>query len=110
MENPHEILGVRDDASPEEVKKAFREGAKRTHPDLNHGGDEHEFKRLLAAYNVLSAKTTHAHASHRAPQQQKRAAPPEEARRGPTTVFRVGPSPLAMPSLTFTNFAVSFFS
>lgn len=52
MENYYEILGVPEDASPEEIKRAFRELAKKYHPD--RGGDPVKFKKILEAYRVLS--------------------------------------------------------
>jgi curved DNA-binding protein CbpA len=54
-------LGLSDDASPDDVKTAYREAAKRTHPDLNKvTGDDEAFKRISAAYEVL--KDPHARA------------------------------------------------
>ncbi|CAO1637095.1 unnamed protein product [Parajaminaea phylloscopi] len=49
----YEILGVAVDASREELTRAYRKRALRTHPD--RGGDETEFKLLAAAYEVLSS-------------------------------------------------------
>lgn len=48
----YEILGVKKDASPDEIKKAFRRLAVQYHPD-KEGGDEEKFKELNEAYDVL---------------------------------------------------------
>jgi len=51
----YDILGVRRDASDEEIKKAFRTLAKKYHPDLNPGKEsEEKFKEINEAYQVLS--------------------------------------------------------
>jgi molecular chaperone DnaJ len=47
----YEVLGVKKDASPDEIKKAFRRAAVQHHPD--RGGDEAKFKELNEAYEVL---------------------------------------------------------
>ncbi|MGC1176823.1 MAG: molecular chaperone DnaJ [Candidatus Saccharimonadales bacterium] len=47
----YEVLGVKKDASADEVKKAFRRAAIEHHPD--RGGDEAKFKELNEAYEVL---------------------------------------------------------
>ncbi len=52
----YDTLGVKPEASPDEIKKAFRAKAKKCHPD-HHPGDaekESEFKSLSIAYGVLS--------------------------------------------------------
>ncbi|MDZ4063621.1 MAG: molecular chaperone DnaJ [Coriobacteriia bacterium] len=48
----YDILGVKKDAAPEEVKKAFRKLARKHHPDA--GGSEEKFKEINEAYEVLS--------------------------------------------------------
>ncbi|HET9174436.1 MAG TPA: molecular chaperone DnaJ [Candidatus Saccharimonadales bacterium] len=47
----YEVLGVGKDASPDEIKKAFRRAAIEHHPD--RGGDEAKFKEINEAYEVL---------------------------------------------------------
>lgn len=52
----YETLGVSRDASPDEIKKSFRQLARKYHPDLNKGSKEAEakFKEINEAYQVLS--------------------------------------------------------
>jgi tetratricopeptide (TPR) repeat protein len=53
MENLYELLGLPEDASAEDIKKAYRLLAKKYHPDSGNGDDE-IFRRVNHAYNVLS--------------------------------------------------------
>lgn len=53
MKDYYNILGVKRDASPEEIKKAYRSKSKQYHPDVNPDGSE-MFKDVAEAYNVLS--------------------------------------------------------
>jgi molecular chaperone DnaJ len=52
----YEVLGVARDASPDEIKRAYRGLARRHHPDVSHdkAGAEHLFKEINEAYEVLS--------------------------------------------------------
>ena len=50
--NYYDILGVKKDASADDIKKAFRRLARKHHPDA--GGEEEKFKQINEAYEVLS--------------------------------------------------------
>ena len=54
MSDYYQILGVSRDASPDEIKRAYRKLAHKYHPDK--GGDEKKFKEINEAYQVLSNK------------------------------------------------------
>ena len=55
-QTPYEVLGVKRDASADEIRKAYRKLAKEFHPDLNPGkpAAEARFKAVTAAYDILS--------------------------------------------------------
>src|SRR5437764_9879355 len=55
-QTPYEVLGVKPDASADEIRKTYRKLAKQFHPDLNPGKPEAEarFKSISAAYDLLS--------------------------------------------------------
>ena len=52
---PYEILGVPENATPEEIKLAWRRKAMAYHPD--RGGDPKLFKEALHAYEALQKKS-----------------------------------------------------
>lgn len=55
MENYYEILGVSENATQEEIKKAYRKKAVEHHPDK--GGSEEIFKKIASAYDTLGDET-----------------------------------------------------
>src|ERR1700758_1574283 len=54
--DPYEVLGVRREASEQDIKKAFRGLARELHPDVNAHDPEAEekFKEAAEAYEILS--------------------------------------------------------
>lgn len=57
------VLGLRPDASAEEIKKIYRELALRYHPDRNGGDPEREerLKEINQAYHVLGNEERRRH-------------------------------------------------
>src|SRR5215213_1000866 len=55
-EDFYQVLGVKRDAKPEEIKKAYRRLARKYHPDVNPGDKsaEERFKKITEAHEVLS--------------------------------------------------------
>jgi len=70
--NHYETLGVAQNATPDEIKSAFRKLAKQHHPDV--GGDQGRFQAISVAYNTLSDPQERAAYDHslRNPQPQFR--------------------------------------
>ena len=54
-DDPYRLLGVARDASADDIRRAFRSAAKKSHPDLHPGDKDAEtrFKALSAAHEVL---------------------------------------------------------
>lgn len=63
MNNPYEVLGVKQGASEEEIKKAYREQVKKYHPD-QYGDNplkdlaEEKMRELNEAYDFLMKNST----------------------------------------------------
>ncbi len=57
--NYYEILGLNRNATAEDIKKSFRQLARKYHPDVNpgDGAAEETFKDINEAYSVLSDET-----------------------------------------------------
>src|SRR6267154_1584035 len=55
-EDYYKVLGVKKDAKPDEIKKAYRRLARKYHPDVNPGDKaaEDRFKQMSEAFDVLS--------------------------------------------------------
>ncbi|MFT8517493.1 MAG: DnaJ domain-containing protein, partial [Acetobacter persici] len=56
VRDPYEVLGVSKTASQDEIRKAYRNLAKKYHPDLNPGDKvaEAQFKAIGQANDLLS--------------------------------------------------------
>ena len=55
MKDFYKILGVKKDATEDDIKKAYRKLAHQFHPD-KQGGNEAKFKEVSEAYQILSNK------------------------------------------------------
>lgn len=54
MENPYKILGVPENATAAEIKRAYRIKAKLLHPDTSKAETTEKFRKLVSAYETLS--------------------------------------------------------
>ena len=54
--DPYSVLGVSNNATPDEVKRAYRRLAQRLHPDTNpdNPGAAEQFQNITAAYEILA--------------------------------------------------------
>jgi curved DNA-binding protein CbpA len=54
LNNHYELLGINQNASSAEIKKAFREKAKQLHPDIAGSARAEAMRKIIGAYEVLS--------------------------------------------------------
>jgi curved DNA-binding protein CbpA len=54
LKDYYTILGVARDASPVQIKRAYRRLARLYHPDVNQKASDNRIKQLNEAYDVLS--------------------------------------------------------
>ena len=83
--SPFEVLGISDDASPDEIRRAYRRQARRYHPDRNPGdeGAAEAFLAVKAAYERLDPADPDAgFDAERVVAEMQRAAVEAERRRG----------------------------
>ena len=80
---PYAVLGVRDDAKPEEIRTAYRARLKLAHPD--GGGSRGELETVIRAFRACLALVRIEKRSERTP---KHAGLPNRRRRRP----RLGPA------------------
>ena len=55
----YDVLGIKRNAKPEEIKKAYRRLARKYHPDVNPGdkASEERFKLTTEAHDVLDRRS-----------------------------------------------------
>ena len=62
----HKILGLKKNAGPDDIKKAYRQLAKKYHPDINKAPDAHDqFIKITEAYEILINRDLHDFYFHR---------------------------------------------
>lgn len=54
MNDYYKILGIERSASRDDIKRAFRKLAHKYHPDKSGTSDDHRFKEINEAYQILS--------------------------------------------------------
>jgi hypothetical protein len=100
--NYYAELGLGEDASKEDIDRAFRSEARKRHPD--GGGSEEEMKSLNEAHDVLSdPETRKAYDAERAP---PRIAYGSSAAFDPEAAFRAGTLKIPVKDIDFAGLAL----
>jgi curved DNA-binding protein len=74
-QSPYAVLGVEPNATPAEIRRAYRKKVRLLHPDVNPDSDAREkFRAVVESYEILTG-------SRRMPKETQK--PPEEARSNP---------------------------
>ncbi|MDP2933777.1 MAG: DnaJ domain-containing protein, partial [bacterium] len=61
MPDYYDSLGIKKDASSDDIRRAYRKLAQQHHPDKTGGGDDKKFREINEAYQVLSDDSKRAH-------------------------------------------------
>lgn len=116
MTNYYRILGVKDFASTEQVKIAYRKLSKKFHPDVNDNDPffEDRFKEIQIAYEVLSnnrKRAMHDDELRRFTAHHKQSDPPRQstsAQYQQTSIYRKSKKRSSAPQLILSKTTVRF--
>lgn len=83
--NPYKVLEVSDNATFEDIRKAYRRLARKYHPDSNPNNKaaEEKFKEINDAYTILSDETKRAEYDNKSSSGQKNKAGSKPNGQGP---------------------------